>query len=129
MDVNKAVDLLIKEGAIVERPLSETVDFLKKNGCEVLNENEMAKYLMDRVYQVATEIYAREIDENVPDLDGSNQPSREYLERFDYLSDNLKNAVKRASVALQNDLKSQGIDINIQNIQNEIYGALKLYSK
>ncbi len=109
--------------------INEAKDFLEVQGFKVLNENQLSEYLMRRVYSVAEEIYAREIDDNVPDLDASNQPSREYLSRFDYLSDNLKNAVKRAAVALQNDLKAEGLDINVQNIQNEIYSALKLYSK
>lgn len=109
--------------------LNEALETLEQNDLIPMNENELSDYLMDKVYRTAEEIYTREIDENVPVLDGSNQPSREYLERFDYLSDNLKNAVKRASTALYNDLKSEGIDINVEHIQHEIYAALKLYSK
>ena len=66
--------------------INEAKEFLEGQGFKVLNESQLSEYLMRRVYNVAEEIYAREIDENVPDLDASNQPSREYLSRFDYLS-------------------------------------------
>lgn len=96
---------------------------------EKLDENKLSEYLLDKVYRVAEEIYAREISDNVPDLESNNRPSRDYLERFDYLSDSLKAAVKRAATALQSELKTEGFDVNIEYVQNEIYDALKLYAK
>jgi len=94
-----------------------------------LDENKLSEYLLDKVYSVAQEIYAREISDNVPDLTVNNRPSQEYLERFDYLSDSLKAAVKRAATALQSELKTEGFDVNIEYVQNEIYDALKMYAK
>ena len=49
--------------------INEAKDFLEGQGFKVLNENQLSEYLMRRVYSVAEEIYAREIDDNVPDLD------------------------------------------------------------
>lgn len=94
-----------------------------------LNENDMSQYLLDKVYLAAEEIYANEISDNVPDLTFDHRPSPEYLQRFDYLSDNLKNAVKRAAVKLSRDFENDGISINIWNIENELYDALKCFSK
>lgn len=107
--------------------LNEALRKLKKAG--YVCENKLGDYLLDKVYAVAEEIYAREISDNVPDLAADNRPSREYLERFDYLSDSLKSAVKRAAIALHHELKSEGFDVNIEYVQNEIYDALKLYAK
>lgn len=107
--------------------LNEALRKLKKAG--YVCENKLGDYLLDKVYAVAEEIYAREISDNVPDLAANNRPSREYLERFDYLSDSLKSAVKRAAIALQHELKSEGFDVNIEYVQNEIYDALRLYAK
>lgn len=107
--------------------LDEAISLLNKAG--YVCENKMSEYLLDKVYAVAEEIYAREISDNVPDLEADNRPSRDYLQRFDYLSDSLKSAVKRAAIALQNELKAEGFDVNLEYVKNEIYDALKLYSK
>ena len=107
--------------------LNEALHILNKAG--FICENKLSEYWLDKVYRVAEEIYAREISDNVPDLESNNRPSRDYLERFDYLSDSLKAAVKRAATALQSELKTEGFDVNIEYVQNEIYDALKLYAK
>lgn len=109
--------------------LNEASKVLNAAGLKMVKENKLSEYLLDKVYGVAREIYAREISDNVPDLKSNNRPSRDYLERFDYLSDGLKAAVKRAATALQSELKTEGFDMNIEYIQNEIYDALKLYAK
>lgn len=112
--------------------LTEAFHILAKNGYEFtrLNENnDLSDYLLQRVYQVATEIYTREIADHAPNLDSTNRPDHDYLQRFDYLSDSLKAAVKRAAVALKNDLAAEGFDIHEQNVETEIFDALKLYAK
>lgn len=109
--------------------LSEAKEILKKNGYELLTENEMSEYLLTCVKAVAQDIFEREIMDNAPSLDNNNMPSREYLSRFDYLSDSLKNAVKRGATRLKNEFDAQGIKINQFNIETEIYDALKCFSK
>lgn len=112
--------------------LREAFATLCKNGYkfEKLNENtEVSDFLLQRVYDVATEIYQREISDNAPRLDATNKPDQEYLQRFDYLSDSLKAAVKRAAVALKNDFAANGFDIHEKNVEFEIYDALKLFAK
>lgn len=113
--------------------LLESFIILNKNGytcSKKLNEsNELSDYLLQRIYDVATEIYTREISENAPHLDATNRPDHDYLQRFDYLSDSLKSAVKRAAVALRNDLAAEGFKIHQEYIETEIFDALKLYAK
>lgn len=111
----------------MKNKLNEAIALLRSAG--YICENKMSEYLLDKVYAVAEEIYAREISDNVPDLEANNRPSSEYLQRFDYLSDSLKSAVKRAAIALQSELKAEGFDVNLEYVRNEIYDALRLYSK
>ena len=109
--------------------LNEAKQILNKNGYSLIKENALADYLMDKVEEVAREIYIREINDYPPTLDGSQQPSREYLKRFDYMSNDLKKAVKRAATVLKADLDSEGLDFDIHVIENEIYDALRMYAK
>lgn len=109
--------------------LHEAKRILKKNGYKLILENETKDYLLQRVYDVACEIYAREISDDKPDLMMNNRPSDDYLARFDYLSDDLKKAVKRAAKALQNELAEDGFVVNVEYVKNEIYDALKLFAK
>lgn len=90
---------------------------------------DMQRIAREKVYNIAQRIYAEEISDNVPDLNTQGRPTNEYLERFDYLSDNLKSAVKRAAGALQCELEADGITINLWNCENEIYDALKCFTK
>lgn len=109
--------------------LNEAKSILNKNGYHLIKENALVDYLMDKVEAVAEEIYRREIDQNVPDLDGSYSPTKEYLQRFDYMSPELKKAVKRAAVLLKHELDAEGLEFDVQNIETEIYDALRMYSK
>lgn len=94
-----------------------------------LSTEDTQRIARDKVMEIAEQIYANEINDNVPDLDNCGRPTREYLQRFDYLSDNLKNAVKRAATALQHDLKDIGVEMNTWNCENELYDALKCFTK
>lgn len=111
------------------KPVNKFVDTEEFIGESKLNERWENDYLTHKVQDVAYQLYDEELADVQPETDDYGNVTREYLERFEYSSPQLRKAVKRAATKLSNDLKEDGFNINPWYCEQEIYDALKCFSK
>lgn len=93
-----------------------------------LNENKLSDYLLDVIENAAKNIYADELETDIPETDNMGNIIPEYNERFRYVSDNLKKIVKTKANAIANMVKQNGIEVSPFYVENEIFQILKSYS-
>lgn len=98
-------------------------------GESTLNERWENKYLVDKVADVAYQLYQEELADVQPDVDSEGNISDEYLDRFKYKTPAMKKAIKRASIKLANDLAEDGFKVNSWYCEQEIQEALLDYAR
>lgn len=111
------------------KPINKNVPTDEFIGETTINERWENEYLTHKVQDIADQLYQEELDDVQPITDEYGNVTREYLERFQYSSPALRKAVKRAATKLSNDLKEDGFNINPWYCEQEIYDALKCFSK
>lgn len=105
----------------------ETDEFIGES--TKLNERWENEFLTNKVQDIANQLFEEELADVQPEVDNNGNITNEYLERFQYNSPALKKAVKRAATKLSNDLAENGFKINPWYCEQEIFEALKYFSK
>ena len=105
---------------------AETEEFI---GESTLNETWERQYVDAAIQDVADQLYEEELADEQPEVDQYGNITVDYLKRFEYTSNALRRAAKRAATKLSNDLKDEGITINPWYCEMEIYDKLKMFTK
>ena len=98
-------------------------------GESTLNERWENKYLVNKVADVAYQLYQEELSDVQPEVDSEGNITEEYLDRFRYKTPEMNKAIKRAAVKLANDLAEDGFQINTWYCEQEIKEALLDYAR